>query len=287
VPTQPPDDDAISEFDADTRLDAIEPGVFTTVISDRWSVGAGANGGYVAGLLARSLLRAGSGDDPADRSGHVTRHLRSVTVHLLAPAMPGPALVRTEVLRAGRSATVIDATLSRDANPIAVARGVIAADRDGPRRNTRTAPTFPDPATMRDPGWPDPLMVRSRYDTRYAVGGFPPERGDVAEISGWIRPIDGAPVGPAHLVAICDAFPPPVMMLDGPSLTARTMDFTVHLFETLDPPYPGWIAVTNRSTVSIDGYIETETESWSEDGTLLAQARQLSALAPWTPAENG
>jgi acyl-CoA thioesterase len=126
-------------------------------------------------------------------------------------------------------------------------------------------------------------MVRSRYDTRYVVGCFPPAPTDRAEVSGWIRPIDGSSIDLAALVALCDAWPPPIMMLTGPTMVARTIDYTVHLFETLVEPIADWVAMTNRSTVSTDGYVDTETEAWTADGRLLAQARQLSVSVPWSP----
>ncbi len=274
-----------SEFDTDTPLTPTTPGRFDTVVSPRWSVGVGANGGYVAGLLAKGLIE-GASIDPAGAPDTGHRHLRSMTVHLLAPNTPGPAELETRILRSGRSATVIDAAIHRDGSTLAVARGVIAADREGPRWHVRPAPDFPDPDSIVGESWPDPNMIRSRYDTRYVVGGFPPPPGqETAEVSGWIRPVDHAPIGLAQLVALCDAWPPPIMMVGDPPTMARTIDITFHLFDTLVDPYDDWVAMTNRSTVSADGYVDTETEAWSTDGRLLAQARQLSATMPWVPTD--
>lgn len=261
-----------SEFHADTRLTAAGPGAFDVDVSARWSVGPGANGGYLAGLLAKGLMAATDRND-----------LRSLTAHCLLPGTPGPAKLGTSVLRAGRSATIIDAELRRDDSMLAVARGVLAARRESPNWNTRSAPDFPDPETLERERWPDPNMIRSRYDTRYVVGSFPAVQGPVAEVSGWLRPGDHSPIDLPFLVAMCDAWPPPLLMLEGPSLMARTIDLTVHLFDMLETPLDGWVAMTNRSTISVDGYVDTETEAWSQDGRLLAQGRQLSACMPWDP----
>ena len=261
-----------NDFHTDTVLELAQPGGYRVEVSDRWSVGPGANGGDLAGLLAKGLMTATDRND-----------LRSLTVHCLAPATPGPAELQTGVLRQGRSATIIDANLSRGASLIAVGRGVLAAKRESPSWNVRTAPQFPDPDTLDREEWPDPQMIRSRYDTRYVEGGFPAIRGPKAEVSGWIRPADHSPIDLALLVAMCDAWPPPLLMLDGPSLMARTIDLTVHLFDVLETPHDGWVAMTNRSTISVDGYVDTETEAWTDDGRLLAQGRQLSATMPWDP----
>ncbi len=262
----------MNDFHHDTQLEPTRTGGYAIDVSDRWSVGPGANGGYLAGLLAKGLLTATDRND-----------LRSLTVHCLAPGTPGPAELQTGILRAGRSATVIDANLSRAGSLIAVGRGVLAARRESPDWNVRTPPSFPDPESVEREQWPDPKMIRSRYDTRYVAGGFPSFRGPDAETSGWLRPADHSPIDLPLLVAMCDAWPPPLLSLDGPSLMARTIDLTVHVFDTLETPYDDWVAMTNTSTVSVDGYIDTETEAWSRDGRLLAQARQLSATMPWDP----
>ncbi len=262
----------MNQFHTDTALELTRTGGYRVDVSDRWSVGVGANGGYLAGLLAKGLMTATDRND-----------LRSLTVHCLAPGTPGMAELQTGVLREGRSATVIDANLSREGKLLAVGRGVLAAKREGPTWNVRSAPAFPDPESIEPEEWPDPKMIRSRYDTRYVRGGFPAIRGPLAEVSGWIRPVDHSPIDLAMLVALCDAWPPPLLMLDGPSLMATTIDLTVHVFDTLETPYQGWVAMTNRATISIDGYVDTETEAWSSDGRLLAQGRQLSACIPWDP----
>lgn len=267
-----------SEFHADTALTTRADGTADAVISDRWSVGAGANGGYLSALLARAIIAA-------ERALHDdARHLRSLTVHLLRPAVPGPATLSTDVRRDGRSATVVDAELVAGDRSVALARGVVAADREaGPERTTRPAPDFPPPESIHRETWPDPLMIRSRYDTRYVVGGFPPQDLDVAEVSGWLRPGDRAPIDLPLLVAMLDAWPPPVMMLPGPMMMASTIDITYHLFATLDEPIDDFLAMTNTSTVSAGGYVDTETVAWMRDGRLLGQARQLSALMPGQP----
>lgn len=266
------------EFHTDAALTPAGEGAFGATISDRWAVGVGANGGYVSAMLASAII-------DTERAAHTdARHLRSLTVHLLRPAVPGPASLTAEIRRDGRSATVVDAELHGDDRLIAIARGVVAADREaGPERVERPAPDFPAPESIEREEWPDPLMIRSRYDTRYVVGGFPPQDLDVAEVSGWLRPGDHSPIDLPLLIAMLDAWPPPVMMLPGPMMMASTIDITYHLFDTLDEPLDDFVAMTNTSRVSAGGYVDTETEAWTRDGRLLGQARQLSALMPGVP----
>lgn len=243
-------------------------------ISDQWMVGFGANGGYQAGLLANAAMLS---------AGDEVRRLRSIVVHYLLPTQPGPFEISVDVLRSGRSASVLDLGLHSEGRLTVAARAVVAAARPSPAFTHRTAPQFPDPLSLGREVVTKPQTVRARYDTRYVMGGAPPQQQATAQSSGWCRTEDAAPVDLALLVAICDGWAPPVMMLEGPPMLAATIDLTVHLFDPLQEPYDDWVAVTNESNVANDGYVNTETEVWTRDGRLLAQARQISAYLPWDP----
>lgn len=272
-PGAPRLDRVAGDFFDDTAVTLQSPGVFGVTISDRWSVGVGANGGYVAGLLTRALLH-----DLSDEQ----RQLRSLTTHFLRPALPGPATITVRVLRAGNTTTA-DATLIANGKEIAIARGVIAGPRATSGWIHRAAPPFPDPESVPLRGPMDDKTVPARYDIRFVTGGMPPPELSTAEASGWIRPADGAVVDVTHLVAITDAFPPPIVMMAGPPLVASTIDLTVHVFPAGHHPTDDWLAVTNRSSVLADGYIECDTELWSREGQLLAQARQLGIAIAYDP----
>lgn len=245
-----------------------------TTVSDQWTVGFGANGGYQAGLLANAAMVA---------AGDQERRLRSIVVHYLLPTQPGPAEVSVDALRQGRSASVLDLGLHSEGRLTVTARAVVAAARPAPAFNHRTPLNYPDPLTLKREVIQQSETVRARYDTRYVVGDSPPQNLPTAESSGWCRTEDHAPVDLALLVAMCDGWAPPVMMLAGPPMLAATIDLTVHLFDPLLEPLDDWVAVSNVSSVANDGYVNTETEAWAPDGRLLAQARQLSAYLPWEP----
>ena len=261
-----------SQFDHDTALTRAGPGRFDVDVPARWSTGPGANGGFVAGLLTKAALE----DAPVDQP------LRMVSVHYLRPASPGPARVGAAAVHRGRTMSLIDVVLERDGKPLALARVTLSAHRDVEGEFLdRQPPNFPPPEQVPTVDWyDDPNYVRSRFDTRFVVGGRPPIELDHCESSGWLRTVDHAPVTVPLLVAMTDAFvPPPVMR--APHWGTSTLNLTVHVFERNATPIDDFLAITNRSTVASAGHIDTDTEIWTRNGRLMAQGRQLSLTIPW------
>ncbi len=261
-----------SEFDSDTRLTPLDSERFAVDVPARWSTGPGANGGFVAGLLARAVLHE-------TKPGH---DLRTLTVNYLRPATPGPAEIKLDAIHTGRTLRIIDVTLHREGKPLTIARATLATRRETDHRFLdRQPPDFPPPETLEPVDWyDDPNYLRARFDTRFVVGGRPPIDLDRCESSSWLRTVDHAPVTNPLLVAMTDtSLPPPVMR--APHLGTSTLNLTVHVFEPIVEPIDDFLAVTNHSTVARDGYIDTDTEVWTRDGRLLAQGRQLSIAIPW------
>src|SRR5580704_7545249 len=95
-------------FDAVTALqDTDDPHLFGASIHPLWTVGDKANGGYLLALLgraARVTARRHGGRDWEVLSSSIT--------YLRAPDL-GPAMVRTTLLRSGRTAGHVRAVLSQ------------------------------------------------------------------------------------------------------------------------------------------------------------------------------
>lgn len=269
-----------SDFHRETSVEQLDDTHFAAEISGRWSVGAGANGGYASALLVNALTRfaAGLGQD-----GAPPPRLRSLTSHYLRPPTPGPAEITIEPVRLGRSLSVIDATMARDGKALVTVRAAIGTIQptDAPelRYLDRTPPDFPAPDSLPREVVDDPMFLRARYDTRYAVGGGLGATPGRSVTGGWIRTEDHAPVDVALAVALTDCWIPAPMTRAGfDDYVPSTVDLTSHITADLTDPYLGWVAVHNRSTVSFDGYVDTDTDVWSADGVLLAQGRQISVL---------
>lgn len=261
--------------------------VLDATVSDRWSVGFGANGGYTAALLANGVIQGGVelGADPADGWS-----LRTLTSHFLRPPTPGAAELVVTPVRLGRGLSVLDVALQRDGKKLAVGRGVIGRPRDvaSPDHQwaDRVMPDLPSPDSLPREEWENENFLRARYDTRYARGGVR-AGGDDSVTEGWFRTADHASVDTLLAVAMSDGWMPAPMVRTGTDgLFASTVDLTTHLYHSFDEPIEGWVAAFNRSTYSADGYTDVDTELWSEDGRFLALARQLVMLLPLDPSLN-
>ncbi len=89
-----------SEFDRDTAVTRRAPGVYDTELSAGWTIINAVNGGYLLAVLGRALADALPHGDPF-----------SVSAHYLTASRPGPAVVRTDVVRTGRSLSTGTASL--------------------------------------------------------------------------------------------------------------------------------------------------------------------------------
>ncbi len=87
-------------FEGATAVGATaDPGLFEAHVHEHWTVGDKPNGGYLLALLGRAARltgRTGGGPDWEVVSSAIT---------YLRPPEPGPATVRTTLLRQGRSAS--------------------------------------------------------------------------------------------------------------------------------------------------------------------------------------
>jgi acyl-CoA thioesterase len=145
---------------------------------------------------------------------------------------------------------------------------------------------MPDVASPEDlepaPLGPGPVM-RQRYEQRWAIGSPPFSGGTEAVAGGWIRLAPAEQQGSAALddhllVAMADAWIPPVFSrLEGPA-AVPTIDLTVHFRGPVPDPTDDWVLVVFRSAVAADGFIEEDGQLWSRDGELLAQSRQLAVF---------
>ena len=70
---------------------------------------------------------------------------------------------------------------------------------------------------------------------------------------------------------------PPAMSLAGRQLIVPTLDLTIHFRAPL-PAAGEWVLAEFRSRLSRGGTWDSDGELWSQDGVLLAQARQLAMI---------
>lgn len=259
--------------DADLASVARGEGVRDLVLTDRWDTPLGRpNGGYVLAAMLRGLeAEVGAG-----------RPLVVSASYLCAPDA-GPAQIRTSVLRRGRRISTGVASLVQDGRPTTHLTAGFgdpdpAAHQPVADLQRIAAPDLPPPAECIDPRTVVPGLggIFDRVDHRLPPGpsallGEPSGR---LELAMWQRLASGAVPDGALLALLTDSFPPVVM--ERGARGSLTLQLTVHLH--LAPVTP-WVATRIATRHLRDGVHEQDCDLFGEDGTLLAQGRQLAMLA--------
>jgi hypothetical protein len=143
-------------------------------------------------------------------------------------------------------------------------------------------PEVPRPETLEPMPEEVPMPTFCQFfEYRFCVGSAPYSGGE-SRTGGWIRPKGPELVLDAALCAgLMDAYPPSVLSRVESPRSAASVDLTVHFFHALPRPgdKPGAQYLrTGHSRWAGGGFSEDYQELWSEDGTLIAQCRQLIAV---------
>jgi acyl-CoA thioesterase len=287
-PTQGAHDSAVtsepdaSEFGTGIRVTpADEPGCYDAELGRGWQIGAGINGGMLL-ATAGSALRAAFADDAHPDPV-------AISAYYLSASRPGPAQLRTQVLRRGRSMSTGEVSLVQleDGAPVERVRALATYGDLGSLpddvRTTARPPVMPPPeeciaSDAAPPDFVEQATLLERLDLRLdpaCVGwamGQPSGRG---LLQGWLRLADGREPDALMLLLAVDALPPVTFDLGMLGWTP-TLELSVHLRAR---PAPGWLAVTHRTRNFAGGLLEEDAEVWDSAGRLVAQSRQL-ARAP-------
>lgn len=217
-----------------------------------WTIIQAVNGGYLLALMGRALGDALPHPDPM-----------SVTAHYLTASVPGPAVIRTEVVRAGRTMSTGTASLvqfAEDGSEIERLR-VLAAYGDlgtlpDDVRTTAKPPAIPpyehclgtDSAPGGRPAIPGSTAIAERLALRldpetagWAVGA-PSGKG---EMRAWFGLADGREPDPLSLLLTVDALPPTAFEM-GLSGWVPTVELTAHIRHR-PAPGPLRVAITTRN----------------------------------------
>jgi acyl-CoA thioesterase len=260
-------------FDADTAVENLGGGRFEAAMSERWWVGKGPNGGYVAAVILRAIQASASPE----------RAPRSLTVHYQRAPRVGPVEIAVTVEREGGRVTFLSARLTQEGKVQATAQAVLSEDWGKGGFSELTMPDAGEPGELHtiDPAAGDgrPNMLQN-YRLRPALGD-PAFSGGAPRTGAWIRTREPRLLDAPLAAAFLDTwFPAPFVRLERPA-GAPTIDYTVHFRSPLPPagataedPY----LISFRSNIARHGFFEEDGELWSADGVLLAQSRQLALL---------
>lgn len=255
--------------------------LYEATLHPSWTVGDKPNGGYLLALMARaaSTSLAAEGVDQPDV-------LAATATYLRAPPV-GRATVSVEVLRSGRRASQIRATMTDGARLCVDA--VFTFGRLAPASTPRwsepasTARSLKLPAEadcVRLPGQaPGGTVVSILNVTEVrldpAVLGFASGRpGGSGELRGWMRFADGRQPDLLGLLYMVDGFPPSTFEL-GSTGWVPTLQLTVYLRAH---PAPGPVMVRQRARLVEGGMVDEVCDVWDSGGHLVAQGVQLALV---------
>lgn len=245
-------------------------------VDERWFVGRGPNGGFVAALVLRAMRAR-----IADRE----RVPLSLTVQYLSPAQAGPLDVRVAVERDGASTTALSARLVQDDRTVGLALASFGRWRaDGLEYLDATPPADAAPLERATPipaDAPGAPAFLANYEMRAALGAAPGTASGRARWGGWLRFARPRALDHEALAAYSDAWAPAVWARTGTVVAAPTLDLTIHFRDRLEPApdaADGWVLGVFSSVRAAGGTWEEDGELWSRDGRLLAQSRQLALV---------
>ncbi|MFF6804234.1 acyl-CoA thioesterase domain-containing protein [Streptomyces sp. NPDC012616] len=265
-----------SEFDRDTALTRRAPGVYDIDLSAGWTIISAVNGGYLLAVLGRALADALPHDDPF-----------TISAHYLTASQPGPATVRTDVVRSGRTLSTGQASLFQcDENGAEVERIRVLAsygDLDALPDDVRTTakpPVIPPIEQCFGPedgpapvdgssAIADRLMLKLDPSTLGWALGQPSGRG---EMRAWFGLKDGRDPDPLSLLLAVDALPPTAFEI-GLRGWVPTVELTVHV-RCRPAPGPLRVSIVTRNLAG--GFLEEDAEVWDSADRLVAQSRQLA-----------
>ncbi|MFG2436638.1 thioesterase family protein [Streptomyces sp. NPDC048508] len=265
-----------SEFDRDTAVTRRAPGVYDVDLSAGWTIITAVNGGYLLAVLGRALADALPHSDPF-----------TVSAHYLTASQPGPAVVRTDVVRTGRTLSTGQASLfqyddeGRDVERIRVlaSYGDLDALPDDVRTTARPPAIPPMDQCFGPQDAPAPIPGSSAITDRLFLKldpatlgwalGAPSGKG---EMRAWFGLADGRDTDPLSLLLAVDALPPTAFEI-GLSGWVPTVELTVHV-RCRPAPGPLRVSITTRNLAG--GFLEEDAEVWDSADRLVAQSRQLA-----------
>ncbi len=267
-------------FDADTAVSPAARDEYSATLTDRWNGMTGVvNGGLEMAICLRALGLSMPFPDPLVSSGLFLR-----------PGTPGPATVRTSLLRSGRTTAFGEASLSRDGREIVRVTAAFADLGAATGSGSGPGPGSGEGLVFLGGGPPDlpppsdcarlpiaafgPATIAERVEFRPAelpgwVGGSP---GGRPSMNFWMRFADGRDADLLAMPLLVDCTAPSVMELGAVS---ATIELTVHLRAR---PAPGWLACRASTRFVTGGYHEEDFEIWDSSGALVAQSRQLALI---------
>ncbi|HEY1969440.1 MAG TPA: thioesterase family protein [Pseudonocardia sp.] len=264
-------------FSSALALTAPRPGCYRAELSNVWSVNQHGkqHGGLMLALVGKAGLTALAEHTGSDQ---LLDPLAVSASYLRAPDT-GPVWIDTEVVKVGRTASVVAVTLRQHDQPVITATVTAGRLPDAPMEWSRLPEMAAQPprdgiftSSVAGPLPPLATACDVVLDPRTA-GYLRGERGDPV-LRGWVRPIGEQP-DPLFALLAGDILPPVLFNMGRPGW-APTVQLTALVRAR---PAPGWLRLESVADSIGGGWLDEDMTVIDSTGRLVCQARQL-ALAP-------
>lgn len=251
--------------------------VYDIAIHPDWTIGDKPNGGYLLATMVRASVHS-----LQQRGAMHTDPMAATATFLRAPTV-GDATVRVEVLRAGRTASQVRATLTQADTPCVDAVAVIGRldDEEEPRWTEEPAVVAPEEDCVLLPPERDGQAIQvsilgvteERLDPT-TTGFARNEPSGVPDLRGWVRFADGRPADTLSLLYTVDCFPPATFNL-GSAGWVPTLQLSAYVRAR---PAPGPLRLRQRALSVQAGTVDEVCEVWDARGRLVAVGTQLAQV---------
>jgi len=248
-------------------------GQFEGDVHAEWTIAGKPNGGYLLAMLGRAAAKVGSHPHPIAASAH----------YLHSPD-PGPVVIESEVLRAGRSASQLRARMSQGS------RVCVEALLTMSTLSSEAVPYWsagvPDPgtATFEDSVRVPPVApggfqvaIMGQVDLRLeqrSLGFAKGKPSGSGELHGWLELPHGEAFDPVSLLYSVDAFPPATFEI-AQSGWVPTLELTVYVRAV---PAPGPVRVLHKAHLIDAQRVDEVCWIWDSTGRLVAHGTQLAGI---------
>jgi hypothetical protein len=259
-------------FSEVSALTAVGPGRFEAAADPAWTIAGKPNGGYLLAMLGRAATEV---------APHP--HVLAASAHYLRAPEPGPVTIAAEMLRTGRSASQVRASLGQEGKTCVEVLLTLGGLSEGQRPFWQEGLPPADGASYEDcerfvpkEGFRPPILeqIELRLDpaTRGFATGSPTGRG---ELKGWLTLPHAEDFDTVSLLYALDAFPPATFDIEATRGWVPTLELTAYVRAL---PAPGPVRVLHKAQLIQGGFVDEACFVWDCKDQLVASSTQLAGI---------
>ena len=258
-------------FEDAIKVIEISNGNFTANISDDWSIGQTANGGYSMAILAKACSVHLEHKDPLVLSANYIDRVEF-----------GSADVEVTKISSTKSTSTAYVSLKQNGN-LKIFSTVTLTDfskTKGLKENLRNEPNFDKYETCTQVPYKEGFSPKldKNLEKKYCSDSIwweDPNNENQATLKLYMGWKDGGPVDLFGLILFLDATTPPIYNKLGTVGWVPTLTLTSHIRNI---PESGPLKVIAKTEFITNNYIEEDREIWDSKGNLVGQSKQLAKL---------